>query len=89
MQDNYSNENQAKAFLNQQLSTVCTSMKGNDIEVYTIAFGEEVNNNTTILNLMQNCATTSTRFFAAPTPEDLQVAFKKIGKALQALRISK
>ena len=89
MQDYYSNENQAKAFLNQQLSTVCTSMKDNDIEVYTIAFGEEVNNSTTILDLMEGCATTSTRFFAAPTPEDLQVAFKKIGKALQALRISK
>jgi Flp pilus assembly protein TadG len=87
--DHFGSDSAAKSFLDGQLATVCTNMKAVGIEIFTIAFGSTVTSSSTILNLMRNCATTTSHYFAAPTAADLQVAFTIIGNQLQALRISK
>lgn len=71
--------------LNTRLSQVCTSMKNNNIIVYTIAFGSP---GTTIQNLLRNCATQPDFYFDSPSDEELSEAFRAIGDSLSNLRIS-
>lgn len=70
---------------NRKTANLCESVKSDDIEVYTIAFGLT---DTTTLNLMRNCATDSTKFFDAQTANELTQAFEAIGQSLEVLRIS-
>lgn len=75
----------AEARLDSRLSTVCTSMKNNNILVYTIGFG---NPGTTISNLLRNCATQTDWYFDSPTSTELNQAFRAIGDSLSNLRVS-
>ncbi len=72
--------------LNTKLTTVCNAMKAQNIIVYTVLFQET---NTTIRNLMRNCATTPDYFFDSPTEAELNTAFQTIGDSLANLRISR
>lgn len=72
--------------LNNKLASVCTSLKAQNILVYTILFQET---NSTIVNLMRNCATTPDYYFNSPSEAELQTAFRTIGDSLANLRISK
>jgi len=75
----------AASTLNSKLTTVCTSMKNNNIIVYTIAFG---NPGSSIESLMQSCASQSDYYFDSPTSTELQAAFQTIGDSLSNLRVS-
>ena len=61
-------------------------MKANGIIVYTILFDET---NTTVKNLMKNCASEEDYFFQSATEEELSEAFHAIGDSLSKLRVSK
>ena len=80
------NTSQAKTQLDQSLSQVCTSMKSNNIIVYTIAFGSP---GATVQSLLHDCATQPDYYFDSPSGAELQAAFKAIGDSLSNLRISK
>jgi Flp pilus assembly protein TadG len=80
------NTSTAKKRLDDRLSQVCTSMKDNNIIVYTIAFG---NPGSTVKNLMRNCATHPDYYFDSPSGDELQAAFRAIGDSLSNLRVSK
>lgn len=72
--------------LNNRLSSVCSSMKSNNIIVYTIAFG---NPGSTIENLLRNCATQPDYYFDSPSGSELSEAFRQIGDSLSSLRVSR
>ncbi len=76
----------AVAALDSRLSQVCTSMKNNNIIVYTIAFNDP---GTNVENLLRNCATQPEYYFDSPNGEELQQAFRMIGDSLSNLRVSK
>ena len=76
----------ARAELDNRLTTVCNSVKANDIIVYTIAFGSP---GSSIETLLQNCATKPEYFFNSTNNGELQSAFEQIGDSLANLRISK
>lgn len=76
----------AEAQLDTRLSQICTSMKTNNIIVYTIAFGTVSNSSKTML---RNCASQPDYFFSSPTDAELHAAFNTIGDSLSNLRISK
>ena len=71
--------------LNSRLSTVCTSMKDNNIVVYTVAFRDP---GSSIESLLRNCASQPEFYFDSPTGEELQQAFRMIGDSLSNLRVS-
>lgn len=81
-----SNQSTAVTRLNERLSAVCTSMKNNNIIVYTVAFREPGSN---IEALLRSCATQSEYYFDSPTGEELQEAFRMIGDSLSNLRVSR
>ena len=78
-------EGQNIAAANSKTADLCANVKGNDIEVYTIAYG--LSDNTT-LNLLRECATDTSKFFNAQTASALSSAFEQIGSELTVLRIT-
>lgn len=70
---------------NRKTADLCNSVKGDDIEVYTI--GYSLTNQETI-RLMQDCASDADNYFDARTAADLNRAFQAIGSELDVLRIS-
>ena len=78
-------EGQNIAAANSKTADLCADVKGNDIEVYTIAYG--LSDNTT-LNLLRECATDTSKFFNAQTASALSSAFEQIGSELTVLRIT-
>ena len=72
--------------LNQKLTSVCNSLKAQNVLVYTILFQET---NGTIQTLLRSCATTPDYFFNSPSESELQAAFRTIGDSLANLRISR
>jgi len=80
------NSSAALTQLDTRLSKVCTSMKAQNIYVYTIMFGTTTTANQTLL---KNCATQPDYFFPTVTDSELQSAFSAIGDSLANLRVSK
>lgn len=80
-----SNFTLANQEVDSRLLTVCNSMKDQDIQVFTIMFDL---NSPTVETLYRDCATSDEHFFDSPTGEDLEAAFKKIGRQLTNLRLS-
>ncbi len=81
-----SNFSLANQEVDGRLLTVCSSMKDQGIQVFTIMFDL---NSPTVETLYRDCATSDEHFFDSPTGEDLEAAFKKIGRQLTNLRLSK
>jgi Flp pilus assembly protein TadG len=71
--------------LNTWMSQMCTTIKQNEIIIYTILFN---NNTAATQTLFRNCASSASNYFLSPTGTDLQNAFKQIGKELSTLRLS-
>jgi hypothetical protein len=82
------NSSTAVTKLNTKLTNVCNSMKSHGIKVYTILFDVSASQ-TTIVNLLKNCASQADYFFLSPDTTTLNNAFKQIGDSLSNLRISK
>jgi Flp pilus assembly protein TadG len=71
---------------NDRTLLVCQRMKDLGIRIYTILLME---NNTTVRNLMRNCATSPEMFFDTPSAGQLQGTFQAIANELSNLRLSK
>jgi Mg-chelatase subunit ChlD len=71
---------------NQYLKEVCDNVKDDDITVYTVAF--EITN-TTIKNLMKDCASDPSMYFEAKNSQQLKDSFAQIADELSLLVISR
>ncbi len=83
---NTQNANTAVSKLNQKTTELCNTIKGNDVQLYTLTF--QVSSNS-IKDLMRNCATNEGMYFNSPSQSDLINVFGIIAKQLSNLRISK
>lgn len=79
-------ESSRVAFLDNRLSTVCTNVKNQGIQIFAITFGSGISSGTQ--TLMRNCASVVSYYFHAPTNAQLTTVFQTIAGELQALRIS-
>jgi Flp pilus assembly protein TadG len=68
---------------NRKTQDLCTAAKRDDVTIYTIAY--EVSDSSTI-NMLDRCASDSSKFFDARNASDLSDAFRKIGDSLVELR---
>lgn len=80
------NQSTAEAQLDSRTLQVCTSMKAQNITIYTIALGTDLTTNSK--NMLRNCASNTDFYFESPTTADLQATFQAIGDSLANLRIS-
>lgn len=71
--------------VNARTAAICTAVKNKNITLWVIWFGAA---NTTIEDMLKNCAT-PTRFFAARNSADLQNTFKSIADQISQLRLTK
>lgn len=81
--DHWGNDTSAA---NDKTEQLCTEIKSKKIQVYTIAF--EVTD-TTVKDLLRDCASSPDEFFDAADAAELSSAFESIGSSLQELSLSK
>jgi Flp pilus assembly protein TadG len=88
----------SETILDNNLTSICNSLRSHNVTVFTIAFGQagsnpitqtERNNGMVDVQLLTSCATSPGYFFLAPTNAALQSAFQSIGNTLENIRISK
>lgn len=72
--------------MNAQVTTLCNNIKAQNIRVYTILLEE---NDTTVRNLLRNCATDPSLFYDNVTAAQLQQVFRVIGADLSNLRLAR
>ncbi|MES2729103.1 MAG: pilus assembly protein [Pseudomonadota bacterium] len=72
--------------LNARLAETCTRMKEQGIKVYTVTFTSDISNATR--NFYRSCATDSSKYFDAPTQDDLVDVFERISLELSNIHIS-
>jgi hypothetical protein len=70
-----------------QAQAICTAMKADNITIYTIGF--EVGSAPGAAAFLQNCASTPAHYYAANGSTQLQEVFKKIGKEISKLRLTR
>lgn len=73
--------------LDARMATLCTDIKREGIIIYAITFGAKPNAQTKLL--FQTCATTPDYYFHAPDGATMKAVFKKVGRQLGNLRISR
>lgn len=73
--------------LNNKVTTVCNNMKTQGVTVYTITFQSGINGTTR--TIFRQCATDESKYFDAPSDEDLRIAFGQIANQLSELHIVK
>lgn len=73
--------------LNTRMAQICTSMKAEGIEIYTLTFQQ---NNADTKQLFANCASqpAAEHYFDSPSNETLQANFELIAEKLSRLRIA-
>ncbi|HFE39050.1 MAG TPA: VWA domain-containing protein [Gammaproteobacteria bacterium] len=70
---------------NTTAKNLCTKIKADKIEVFTIAYDMS---DVTAKNLLKNCATDASMFYDASSAADLDQAFQEIGRRLMKLRLT-
>ena len=73
--------------LDERTTEVCNSMKDNNVLIYTIALGTNLNADS--LAVLESCASGASYFFNSPTTDDLSNAFHMIGDSLANLHLSR
>lgn len=76
----------AESTLDSMLSTACTNIKAAGVTIYTIGF--QISGSNT-LNLLKNCATSSSHYYNATDSTALASAFSSIATDISNLRVSK
>lgn len=79
------NATQAINIVNTKMSTVCSNIKAQGIDVYTITF---MQNNATIQGLMRSCASQPDWYFNAQSGSDLNTYFQNIANLIQRIRVT-
>lgn len=77
----------SQAQLNTKMMTVCQNAKEAGVTIYTITFQSGISNATR--ELFRQCATDQTKYFNAPSNQDLINAFENIANQLSQLHIVK
>jgi Flp pilus assembly protein TadG len=72
-------------YINQREERVCTLIKAQNIEIYTIQFRDTNDDNEARL---RNCATNASHFYHAADASELQAAFTAIGSGIGKLRLT-
>ncbi|HET6519381.1 MAG TPA: hypothetical protein VFG47_06120, partial [Geminicoccaceae bacterium] len=80
------NKKKADEELNRRLVNICSAVKENGIEVYTIMF--QINDKE-LEKVYRACASSSDHYFKSATNDDLRRAFRAIGGKLSNLRVTK
>lgn len=73
-------------YVNNRQRALCTAIKNEGIEIYTVIFRET---DTATVNLMRNCATSTGHYYRADNAQELQNAFDAIGTGIGALRLTR
>lgn len=71
--------------LNERLVEVCAAMKAQDILIYTVTFYSNIDDDTK--EFYRQCATDPTKYYDAPSQDDLVDVFEKISRELSKLHI--
>ncbi|MCD8566364.1 MAG: hypothetical protein LRY36_00230 [Alphaproteobacteria bacterium] len=71
---------------NNRFEEVCTYLKDKDVVVYTITFTSGINDTTK--QYYRDCASSESKYFDAPTQDDLIATFNQIANELSNLRIT-
>ena len=71
---------------NQRFVEVCDSMKEEGITIYTVTFYSNINESTK--DYYRECASDETKYFDAPSQDDLTEVFEKIARELSNLHIT-
>jgi Flp pilus assembly protein TadG len=79
-----SHDGSDSAFADAKFSTMCASVKADNIEVYTVLFEEP---SPVIKDLMRNCASAPDKFFDATSNAALITSFEDIGRKLADVRL--
>jgi len=82
---NINSSNQYVSYVNSRQAQLCTNIKNEGIEIYTVIFRETDNATET---LMRNCATSSQHFYRADSAQELSAAFRAIGSGIGQLRLT-
>lgn len=75
-----------KVEANKITSELCTNIKDRGIVIYTVAFDVT---DTEIKDILEQCATSPSKFYDADDSEELHTAFANIGSNLTPLRIAR
>lgn len=74
------------ALANNLTAELCVNIKSKEIELYTVAF--EVNDNS-IKDILETCASSSSKFFDARDSSELVAVFRNIAKDFTPLRLAR
>jgi uncharacterized protein YegL len=75
--------------LDSRLSDTCENMKQDGITIYTVTFATAAGDiDEATQDLYRDCASSSDKYYHAPSQEALETAFENIGKELANLHIS-
>lgn len=78
-------QSQAEATLNTWTASMCTAMKNQGVEVFTVIYKET---KASVQTLFRNCATRAENFHMTSNTTGLQAAFGNIGRRISALRLT-
>ena len=79
------NEALAEAEINTRLSAICEAIKAEGIQIFSVMFAVT---DPTIETTYRDCASKPDYFFNSPTGDELNVAFRQIGRKLASLRLA-
>jgi hypothetical protein len=75
----------------EQAKQICTSMKNNGVEVYTVGFnldGNSQSDEALAIDTLSNCATDASHFYNSSTGDALKAAFQNIALKISTLYLS-
>lgn len=80
------NQSEAERALNDSTARMCTEMKQQGVEVFTVVYNET---DAAVLDLFRRCASNPGNFFMARNTAALENAFLNIGQQVSRLRITR
>lgn len=79
------NQGTAEGKLNEWTLDICTKMKKQDIEIFTVVYNEKA---ASVHNLFRSCASRPENFHMANNTSGLEDAFSNIGRQISRLRLT-
>jgi hypothetical protein len=84
--DGATSQNAAERRLNDWTVQMCTEMKQQEIEIFTVVYNES---DAAVLDMFRRCASSPSNFFMARNTAALENAFMNIGQQVSRLRITR
>jgi len=83
---NATNQQKQYAAVNADTLAICSEMKKNNIEIFSVAFMVE---SETARSMLESCATDSLHYYDASDSDKLLASFSDIGKSLRIVRLAR